>query len=67
MRSGERLFLFIFGLFLALIGLYVLAASPAAVAWRILGGLALLTIGGNAMWCAWRRTRSWLSRIGPLP
>jgi cytochrome c biogenesis protein CcdA len=65
--KGERLFAFVFGLFLVGVGLYALLFSQTSMAWRVGGGAALILLGGNMLQSSWKGKPSWLSRIGPLP
>jgi hypothetical protein len=67
MGSGEKVFVGIFGLFLIGLGLYVLLFGEVSALWRYVGGLAILTIGINAVHGAISDKRPWISRIGPLP
>lgn len=67
MKSGERMFACAFGLFLVGVGLYALLLGQANLAWRIVGGAALILLGGNMLQSSWRGRPSWLSRVGPLP
>ena len=66
MKKGERVFGAVFGLLLLGIGVYVLLAGTPG-GWRILGGVGLVLLGGNALYASCAARPSWLSRIGPLP
>lgn len=65
--KGERLFAFVFSLFLVGVGSYALLFGQTSEAWRVGGGAALILLGGNMLVCSWRGKPSWISRIGPLP
>lgn len=67
MSRTERAFSVIFGVFLLVLGIYVLLYSEAPAAWRLGGGLALAVFGANMLYAAYYCKSSWLSRIGPLP
>lgn len=67
MGKVERCFSVLFGLFLLAVGLYVLGFGHTGLLWRVGGGLALLVLGGNMLYAAYRRQPSWMSRLGPLP
>lgn len=67
MRSGERVFVGVFGAFLLGIGIYVLLFGAGSDVWRYGGGIALAAIGANAVYGALTGTRPWMSRVGPLP
>lgn len=67
MSTAERVFSVVFGLFLLAVGIYALSLDHLTLLWRLAGGLTLCALGGNLLYAARRRKRSWLSRIGPLP
>ncbi len=67
MNTTERIASAIFGAFLAGVGAYVVFFSGAPLHWALLAGIALILLGGNLVYSAYRCTPSWLARIGPLP
>lgn len=67
MKKMERGVSTVFGAFLAGVGVYALLFSEAPLHWAVLAGLALVLLGGNLIYSAYRGESSWLSRIGPLP
>lgn len=64
---GERIAGALLGLIFVGSGVWILADATLTTAVRLGVGAALGLLGGNALQAAWRRRRSWLSRIGPLP
>jgi hypothetical protein len=67
MSRGERIFSAVFGALLLGVGIASLAQGHLSPAWRLVGALALVLVGGNSMFAAYTGTPSWLSRLGPLP
>lgn len=65
--KGERLFAFVFGLFLVGVGAYALLFGQTSAVWRLVGGAVLVLLGGNLLQSSWRGRPSWLARLGPLP
>jgi threonine/homoserine/homoserine lactone efflux protein len=62
----ERVFNVAMGVLLTGCGVWVLL-SPSVDLLRGAGAVLLLLFGVQALLSAWRRRRSWLSRLGPLP
>jgi small neutral amino acid transporter SnatA (MarC family) len=56
-----------FGSLLLGAGFYALFFAETQVVVRITGGVALILIGFNMVWSAYKAKESWLSKIGPLP
>ena len=67
MKTGERLFVGVFGILLLSIGIYAVLLAETSPAWRYLGGGILCVLGVNAAYGAIADRRPWISRIGPLP
>ncbi len=65
--KGERVFAFVFGLFLVGVGAYILLFGQTTAAWRFGGGGVLALLGGNMLQSSWRGKPSWISHLGPLP
>lgn len=55
------------GLLLVGLGGYALLLAEAAGMLRFVAGAALVLVGGNMVWSAYRVKEPWLSRLGPLP
>ena len=63
----HRLFAGGFGVFLMGVGIYAVFFTGAFAILQLIGGSALVLLGGNMVVSAWRARESWLSRLGPLP
>ena len=57
----------LFGLVLLGCAGWVLLEASLPPLGRLGGGLFLLALASNHLWCAWARREPWLSKIGPLP
>lgn len=66
-NKGERIFTFVFGIFLVGVGVYALLFAQTDAIWRFGGGGVLILLGSNMLLSAWQNQPSWLSRLGPLP
>ena len=67
MKTWERVFVGIFGVFLFSVGVYVAVLGAASPAWRYMGGAVLGALGINAVYGGLAGKRPWIFRIGPLP
>jgi small neutral amino acid transporter SnatA (MarC family) len=56
-----------FGSLLLGAGFYAIFFAETQAAVRITGGIALILLGYNTVWSAYKAKESWLSKIGPLP
>lgn len=61
----ERMFGYVFGLFLVAVGVYALFALVGF--WALFVGAVILGLGANLIYATHYKKRSWLSWIGPLP
>jgi len=57
----------LFGLALIVLGLYISFVLGQIDALRFVGAVALVLLGGNMAYSAYRARESWISKIGPLP
>lgn len=56
----------LFGLFLAVLGVYVVFFGVVDLFIRIGAGLLIATLGAETVWSAVRSRQSWLAKISPF-
>lgn len=66
-RKTFRIVTALLGLALIALGIYVLLSTDASGVIPLLTGFALVVVGLNGFYAALTATRSWLSKLGPLP